>query len=74
MPMEEIFRRPVEGLPISVRTHAGLRSADIKYVGELVQCNEQELLVIKNFGRKSLNEVKAILEDLGLSLGMKLED
>jgi DNA-directed RNA polymerase subunit alpha len=74
MPMDEIFRRPVEGLPISVRTHHGLRSADIKFVGELVQCTEQELLKIKNFGRKSLNEVKAILGDLGLSLGMKLDD
>jgi DNA-directed RNA polymerase subunit alpha len=74
MPMDEIFRRPVEGLPILVRTHYGLRSADIKYVGELVQCTEQELLEIKNFGRKSLNEVKASLADLGLSLGMKLDD
>ena len=72
--MNEIFRRPVEGLAISVRTHSGLRSADIKYVGELVQCTEQELLEIKNFGRKSLNEVKAILADLGLSLGTKVED
>jgi DNA-directed RNA polymerase subunit alpha len=74
MPMDEIFCRPVEGLPISVRTHHGLRSADIKFVGELVQCTERELLKIKNFGRKSLNEVKAILADLGLSLGMKLDD
>ncbi len=74
MPMDEIFRRPVEGLPISVRTHYGLRSADIKYVGELAQCTERELLEIKNFGRKSLNEIKAILADLGLSLGMKLDD
>ncbi len=74
MPIDEILRRPVEGLPISVRTHEGLRSSDIKYVGELVQCTEQELLEIKNFGRKSLNEVKAILADLGLSLGMKLDD
>ena len=73
MPMDEIFRRPVNGLSISARTHYGLRSADIKYVGELVQCTEQELLEIKNFGRKSVNEVKTILADLGLSLGMKLD-
>jgi DNA-directed RNA polymerase subunit alpha len=74
MPINAIFLRPVEGLPISVRTSYGLRNADIKYVGELVQCTEEELLEIKNFGRKSLNEVKGILADLGLSLGMKLDD
>lgn len=74
MPMNEIFLRPVEGLPISVRTSSGLRNADVKYVGELVQCTEEELLEIKNFGRKSLNEVKKILADLGLSLGMRLDN
>ena len=74
MPINAIFLRPVEGLPISVRTSYGLRNADIKYVGELVQCTDDELLEIKNFGRKSLNEVKGILADLGLSLGMKLDD
>jgi len=74
MPMNEIFLRPVDGLPISLRTSYGLRDADIKYVGELVQCSEEELLEIKNFGRKSLNEVKTILADMGLSLGMKLDN
>jgi DNA-directed RNA polymerase subunit alpha len=74
MPMNEIFLRPVEGLSLSVRTFHGLRSADIKYVGELVQCSEPELLEIKNFGRKSLNEIKAIFADLGLSLGMRLDN
>ena len=48
MPMNEIFLRPVEGLSLSVRTFHGLRNADTKYVGELVQCTEQELLEIKN--------------------------
>jgi DNA-directed RNA polymerase subunit alpha len=74
MPINEIFHRPVEGLPISVRTAYGLRDADIKYVGDLVQCTEEELLEIKNFGRKSLNEVKTILADMGLSLGMRLDN
>jgi DNA-directed RNA polymerase subunit alpha len=74
MLINEIFLRPVERLPISVRTSYGLRNADIKYVGELVQCTEEELLEIENFGRKSLNEVKAILADLGLSLGMRLDN
>ena len=74
MPLNEIFLRSVEGLPISLRTSYGLRNADIKYVGELVQCTEEELLEIKNFGRKSVNEVKTILADLGLSLGMRLDN
>jgi len=74
MPLNEIFLRPVERLPISVRTSYGLRNADIKYVGELVQCSEVELLEIKNFGRKSLNEVKTILAEMGLSLGMRLDN
>ena len=74
MPISEILLRPVEGLPISVRTSYGLRNADIKYVGELVQCTEKELLKSKNFGRKSLNEVKTILADMGLSLGMRLDN
>ena len=73
MPMNEIFLRPVEGLSLSVRTFHGLQSADIRYVGELVQCTEQELLDIKNFGRKSLNEIKAVA-DLGLSLWMRLDN
>jgi len=74
MPINEIFLRPVEGLSLSVRTFHGLRKVDIKYVGELMQCTDHELLEIKNFGRKSLNEVKAILADLGLSLGMRLDN
>jgi len=57
-----------------VPTFQGLRNADIKYVGELVQCAEQELLEIKNFGRKLLNEVKAILADLRLAPGMTLDN
>ena len=72
--MNEIFRRPIEGLPTSIRTSLGLWSADIKYVGELVQRSEEELLGIRNFGRKGLNEVKAVLAGMGLSLGMKLDD
>jgi len=61
-------------LSLSVPTFQGLRNADIKYVGELVQGAEQELLEIKNFGRKSLNEVKAILADLRVSFGMTLDN
>ena len=74
MPINEIFLRPVEKLSLSLRTFHGLQNADIKYIGELVQCTERELLEINNFGRKSLNEIKAILADLGLSLGMRLDN
>ncbi len=70
----ELLYRPVEGLPISVRAFNGLQNADIKYIGELVQRSEQDMLRIKNFGRKSLNEIKEVLADMGLSLGMKLEN
>ncbi|MBI3760148.1 MAG: DNA-directed RNA polymerase subunit alpha, partial [Deltaproteobacteria bacterium] len=63
----EYLYRPVEGLPISVRAFNGLQNADIKYIGELVQRTEQDMLKIKNFGRKSLNEIKEVLTDMGLS-------
>src|SRR5258708_24336347 len=72
--LSELLYRPVEGLPISVRAFNGLQNADIKYIGELVQRTEQDMLKIKNFGRKSLNEIKEVLTDMGLSLGMRLEN
>jgi DNA-directed RNA polymerase subunit alpha len=72
--INELLCRPVEGLPISVRAFNGLQNADIKYIGELVQRTEQDMLKIKNFGRKSLNEIKDVLADMGLSLGMRLEN
>jgi len=72
--VNELLYRPVEGLPISVRAFNGLQNADIKYIGELVQRTEQDMLRIKNFGRKSLSEIKEVLADMGLSLGMRLEN
>ena len=50
-----------------------LQNANIKHIGELVQKSEAEMLKTKNFGRKSLNEIKEILSEMGLSLGMKIE-
>jgi DNA-directed RNA polymerase subunit alpha len=70
--MSELLYRPVEGLPISVRAFNGLQNADIKYIGELVQRTEQDMLKIKNFGRKSLNEIKEVLAQMGLHLGMEV--
>ncbi len=49
------------------------KNADIKYIGEMVQRSDQEMLRTKNFGRKSLNEIKEILHEMGLDFGMKLE-
>lgn len=70
---ENLFR-PVSELELSVRSANCLKNANITLIGELVQKTEAEMLKTKNFGRKSLNEIKGILEEMGLSLGMKLED
>ena len=69
----ENLYRSVNELELSVRAANCLRNATIRYIGELVQKTEQEMLKTKNFGRKSLNEIKEILHEMGLNLGMKLE-
>lgn len=69
---ENLFR-PVEELELSVRAYNCLKNANIKYIGELVQRSEQEMLKTKNFGKKSLNEIKDVLQEMGLSLGMQTE-
>lgn len=71
--INENLLRKVDELELSVRSANCLQNADIKYIGELVQRSEAEMLKTKNFGRKSLNEIKEILAEMGLSLGMKLE-
>lgn len=69
---ENLYRR-VDELELSVRSANCLQNASIKHIGELCQKSEPEMLKTKNFGRKSLNEIKEILTSMGLSLGMKLE-
>jgi DNA-directed RNA polymerase subunit alpha len=69
----ENLNKRVDELELSVRSANCLQNANIKYIGELVQKSEAEMLKTKNFGRKSLNEIKDILQEMGLSLGMKLE-
>jgi len=69
----ENLYRSVNELELSVRAANCLRNASIRYIGELVQRSEQEMLKTKNFGRKSLNEIKEILGEMGLGLGMKLD-
>jgi len=65
--------RKVDELELSVRSANCLQNANIKYIGELCQRSESEMLKTKNFGRKSLNEIKEILTSMGLSLGMQLD-
>ena len=73
MAPNEILYRPVDELELSVRSANCLQNADIKFIGELVQRSESEMHKTKNFGRKSLNEIKEILAGLGLEFGMRLE-
>ncbi len=70
----ENLDRSVEELELSVRSYNCLKNANITTIRELVQKTEQEMLKTKNFGRKSLNEIKEILAAMGLSLGMKFDE
>jgi DNA-directed RNA polymerase subunit alpha len=70
----EKLGKSVDELELSVRSYNCLKNANIRTIGELVQKTEAEMLKTKNFGRKSLNEIKEILSGMGLSLGMKLDN
>src|SRR5580700_4886578 len=72
-PRLEHLDRSVEELELSVRSYNCLKNANIQTIGELVQKTEAEMLRTKNFGRKSLNEIKEILANMGLSLGMRID-
>ena len=69
----ENLDKSVEELELSVRSYNCLKNANIRTIRELVQKTEGEMLKTKNFGRKSLNEIKEILQTMGLSLGMRLD-
>lgn len=69
---ENLFRS-VDDLELSVRSANCLKNANIRYIGELVTRSEAEMLKTKNFGRKSLNEIKDLLSQMGLGLGMKID-
>jgi DNA-directed RNA polymerase subunit alpha len=70
----EKLHKSVDEMELSVRSYNCLKNANIRTIGELVQKTEAEMLKTKNFGRKSLNEIKEILGGMGLSLGMKIDD
>ena len=72
--VNENLLRSVEELELSVRSANCLQNANIKFIGDLVQKTESEMLKTKNFGRKSLKEIKEILHEMGLGLGMKLDN
>jgi DNA-directed RNA polymerase subunit alpha len=72
--INENLYRSVEELELSVRSANCLKNAEISLIGDLVQKSEAEMLKTQNFGRKSLNEIKDILADMGLTLGMKLDN
>ena len=73
-PVNENLYRKVEELELSVRSANCLKNANIRLIGELVQKSEAEMLKTQNFGRKSLNEIKDILSEMGLTLGMVLDN
>jgi len=73
-PLNPHLNKPVEDLELSVRSANCLKNADINFIGELAHRTDQEMLKTKNFGRKSLNEIKTLLAEMDLTLGMKIEN
>ena len=73
-PLNPYLDKPVEDLELSVRSANCLKNAEIHFIGDLAQKTDQEMLKTKNFGRKSLNEIKSLLSEMGLTLGMKVEN
>jgi DNA-directed RNA polymerase subunit alpha len=73
-PLNPYLDKPVEDLELSVRSANCLKNAEINFIGDLAQKTDQEMLKTKNFGRKSLNEIKALLSEMDLTLGMKFDN
>jgi DNA-directed RNA polymerase subunit alpha len=69
-----ILLKPIEDLELTVRSSNCLKMQNIRLLGDLVQYQESELMYIPNLGRKSLNELKSVLSDYGLSFGIKIEN
>ncbi len=72
--LEEKLEKSIEELELSVRSYNCLEAAGIKTIRDLVQKTESEMLKYRNFGRKSLTEIKSILREMGLSFNMKLDE
>ena len=72
LPFNPIFLRRIEDCEMSVRSMNGMRRGNIVYIGDLVQKTESDLMQIPFLGRKSLREIKWLLDEMGLSLGLKI--
>lgn len=72
--LNENILKPIEELELSVRAYNCLKSAGINTIAELVQKTENELLKTKNFGKRSLEEIKEVLNSMGLKLGMRISN
>jgi len=72
--LEELLRQPIDHLDLSVRSMNCLKSDNVFYVGDLVMRSEQQMLRTPNFGRKSLTEIKLVLDNMGLELGMEVDN
>ncbi|MDQ6966024.1 MAG: DNA-directed RNA polymerase subunit alpha C-terminal domain-containing protein, partial [Mariprofundaceae bacterium] len=72
--LEDLLRQPIDHIDLSVRSMNCLKSDNIFYVGDLVMRSEQEMLRTPNFGRKSLTEIREVLDKMGLDLGMQIDN
>src|SRR5690606_38220818 len=72
--VQEQLDKSIEELELSVRSYNCLEAAGIKTIRDLVQKTESEMLKYRNFGRKSLTEIKTILKNMGLSFNMKIDE
>jgi DNA-directed RNA polymerase subunit alpha len=71
---QEMINKPITELELSVRSANCLEATNIKTIGDLIQKSEPQMLKYKNFGKKSLSEIAAILQTMNLSLGMNIEE
>ncbi len=74
LPRNDVLDRSVDELELSVRSYNCLKNANIRSIRDLVQRSEREMLATKNFGKKSLNEIKDILHGMGLDFGMEFDE
>jgi DNA-directed RNA polymerase subunit alpha len=74
LPRNDVLDKSVDELELSVRSYNCLKNADIRTIRDLVQRSEREMLATKNFGKKSLNEIKEILNGMGLDFGMEFDE
>src|SRR5690606_27731809 len=72
--LAEVLRTPIDDLELSVRSVNSLKNSNIRTLGDLVRQTESQILQVKNFGKKSLHEIAALLEREGLTFGMRYED